>query len=362
MHILEIGVFGFRNLKNFYLRPEKGLNLLVGENAQGKTNFLEAVFLLANGSGFRAGQDRDLVGWEHDRYSIYADYVYEGKEYKTALEYTVGKRKRWTINNKNHSLFQDRLVTITFTPDDLFLLKGSPFKRRSFLDNLLINLSSEFRTQHENFQRILARRNSLLRHEPINQTMLEVLDQVFSQTASQIILARLNLLRVLEEHAVKYYRIIGGQEELQLKYALSFPLAPGRVNLEIIQQNMLEALKEARKKESVQRSTLVGPHRDDINFYVNQQNARIFGSQGQQRNIVVAIKLAELDAFKTIKNTYPIMLLDEVLAELDAVRRRMMLDFLQNSAFQTFMTSVDISLFGGINGKIIRLEKGRLLE
>lgn len=107
---------------------------------------------------------------------------------------------------------------------------------------------------------------------------------------------------------------------------------------------------------------MIGPHRDDINCYLNQKNARIFASQGQQRNIVVALKMAEIETFNRIRGTYPILLLDEVMAELDINRRKIMLDLLQNSPFQTFLTSVDISLFSNINGKIIGLEQGRLLD
>lgn len=362
MYIYDLQINGFRNLENLHYSPEKGLNVLVGDNAQGKTNFIEAIFLLTSGSSFRAGQDKDLIKYGEKQFSIQANYHYLDKKYSIALEYVLGKRKKITINNKKHSLFQDKLVTTLFTPDDLFLIKGPPQRRRLFLDNLLKNLSLEYKTYHDNYEHLVSRRNAILRYDPVNPTMLEALDQVFSLTAAQVIIARLNILKALDESILRFYNLLGGNETLRLKYALSFPLSPGKVNLEAIKNNIFDNLKDIRPKEIHKKLTLIGPHRDDINFYLDQKNARIFASQGQQRNIIVALKMAELETFKKVRGNYPILLLDEVLAELDIKRKRMMLDLLQASPFQTFLTSVDISLFNDINGKIIGLEQGRLLE
>ncbi len=362
MYISDLRINGFRNLKKLLFLPEKKLNILVGYNAQGKTNFLEAIFLLANGSSFRPGLDKDLISFGQNQFLIQAKYHYREKEYLISIEYVLGKRKNIKINNKNHSLFQDKLVTTLFTPDDLFLIKGSPQQRRAFLDNLLKHLSLEYKSCYDNYQHLVSRRNELLRHEPVNPTMLQALDEVFALTAAQVILARLNILKTLDEIALNYYNLIGGKENLRIKYALSFSLSPGKVNFEAIKNSMLERLEAIRSQELLKKITLIGPHRDDVNFYLDNKNARIFASQGQQRNIIVALKIAELETFKKVRGVYPVFLLDEVLSELDARRRTMILDLLQSSPFQTFLTSVEVSLFKDINGKIIRLEQGRLLD
>ncbi len=362
MFISEICIDGFRNLEDVNYIPVKGINVLVGNNAQGKTNFLEAIYLLSSGSSFRIGQDKDLIRFGQDRFSIRAVYNYLDKQYSIALQYTLGKRKQLTINNKKHTLFQDRLVTTIFTPDDLFLIKGSPQRRRVFLDNLLKHLSLEYKTCSENYEHLLTRRNAILRSYPVNPTMLKAVDEVFSTTAAQVVLARLNLIKLLDEVILQFFKLLGGTESLRLKYALSFPLPSGRIKLDSIKDSIAENLLANHTRELQRKTTLIGPHRDDINFYLDEKNARIFASQGQQRNIVVALKMAELEVFYRIRGTYPIFLLDEVLAELDINRRRIMLSLLQDSPFQTFLTSVDISLFSNINGKIIGLEQGRLLD
>jgi len=362
LYISELYINEFRNLEKIKYQPNKGVNILVGNNAQGKTNFLEAIYLLTSGSSFRTGHDKDLVRIGQNHFSVQAVYHYLDKHYSVALQYTVGKRKQLTINNKRHTLFHDKLTAILFIPDDLFLIKGSPHRRRAFLENLLKNLSPEYKTFSENYDHLLNRRNTILKNYPVDFNMLHALDHVFAVTAAQVILARLNILKLLDELTQQYYMLLGGNESLNLKYALTFPLPGGKVNLEAIIDVISENLQAVRPKEIQRRTTLIGPHRDDINFYLDQNNARIFASQGQQRNVVVALKMAEVETFKRIRGTYPIFLLDEVLAELDLKRRTKLLELLQKSPFQTFMTSVDSSLFSEINGKIIWLEEGRLLD
>jgi len=362
LHITEIQINDFRNLERVRYEPARGVNILLGNNAQGKTNFLEAVYVLATGASFRGALDRDLIRLGQDQFFIQATYSYLNKKNTISLQYTRGKKKRFIINNKRHVLTQDRLAAVLFTPDDLYLIKGPPQKRRAFLDNLLKNISPEYRTFLENYEQLLNRRNALLKGDLHDPGMLRAMDHVFSLTAAQITLARLNLLKVLDELTQRFYNLLGGSEMLQLKYALTFNLPGGKVNLDSIREIVVQVMQGISVKERQRKTTLIGPHRDDINFYLDQKNARIFASQGQQRNIVVALKLAEVEVFKKIKGTYPILLLDEILAELDIDRRTTMRDFLMNSSFQTFMTSVDGSLFNDINGKMVWLEQGRLSE
>lgn len=362
MYISELYINEFRNLGKIEYSPTKGVNILVGNNAQGKTNFLEAIYLLTSGSSFRTGQDKNLIKFGQNHYYIQATFQDTDKQYTVALRYDLGKRKQLTINNKRHTLFNEKPAAILFTPDDLFLVKGSPHRRRAFLDNLLKNLSLEYKTFFENYQQLLNRRNAILKNYPVNFNMLHALDHVFASNAAQVILARLNILKMLDELTLQYYKMIGGNESLHLKYALTFSLPGGKVNLESITEAIAQSLQEKLTKEMQRKTTLIGPHRDDINFYIDQHNARIFASQGQQRNVVVALKMAEVETFKRIRGISPIFLLDEVLAELDTQRKTKLLDLLQKSPFQTFMTSVDSSLFNSINGKIVGLDDGRLFD
>ncbi len=280
-----------------------------------------------------------------------------------SIEYLTGKRKKITLNNKRFiPQQQDRLRATIFTPDDLYLIKGSPSRRRSFLDSLLTQISSDYKRNLDDYEQLLSRRNNLLRADSVEMAMLEAIDHVFASTAAQIIMARLNILRTLEVYALDSYQTIGGREALRLKYAVSFPLSSGKINYETVKKDLMDNILSIRSRECHLKNTMIGPHRDDINLYIKENNAKLFASQGQQRNIVIALKLAELETIHKTTGFYPIFLLDEVLAELDAQKREQIIGFLQGSPFQTFLTSVEISLFGDINGKIMRIEEGKLIQ
>jgi len=361
LYISKIYIRDFRNISQLEYFPDKGLNILIGTNAQGKTNFLEAIYLVTNRTSFRSVQDRHLVKFNEEGFQIQIDYNLDDKNNSLKIEYLIGKRKKITLNNKRILPDQDRLKATLFTPDDLYLLKGPPVRRRSFLDSLLIQISNDYKRNLDDYEQLLSRRNNLLKADSLDMAMLEALDHIFAATAAHIIMARLNILRHLEKYAVNSYQTIGGDDTLRLKYAVSFPLPAGKISYETVKEELLLNTISLRSRECRMKNTLVGPHRDDINFYINEKNAKIFASQGQQRNIVIALKLAELETIHRTTGVYPLFLLDEVLAELDSQKRDLIIGVLQESSFQTFLTSVEISLFRDINGKIIRLDNGKLI-
>ncbi|MGE5415705.1 MAG: DNA replication/repair protein RecF [Acidobacteriota bacterium] len=363
MHITAIEVRDFRNFEVVRYTPDRGLNILIGENAQGKTNFLEAAYFLASGSTFRSGKEKDLIRFGQTSFYLRADYQEEDKSRNIEVLYQADRPKSIKINNKRRFPATEKPVVVLFTPDDLFLLKGAPQGRRAFIDFVLAQVSPEYQTNLSTYERVLRRRNQLLRDDKVQPIMLDTLDKVMAESAAPVILARLNLLKVLEEYAAQYYeQISGGQEKLTMKYALSFPLQGGKLNYEIIREALQSCLQQHRKQEMARRTSLFGPHRDDINLYIDNNPARIFASQGQQRNIVVALKLAEMEAVNKVRGSYPIFLLDEVLAELDSRRREIMLQLLQTAPFQSFLTSVEVSHFDEVSGKIIKVNKGHLLS
>jgi DNA replication and repair protein RecF len=247
------------------------------------------------------------------------------------------------------------------TPDDLTLLKGPPQKRRSFLDGFLAHISLDYSHKLADFERLLKKKNILLREERIDRDILGSINSLLAEISAQIIITRLNYLKVLEESAAFYYdKFSDDHEMLKIKYALSFPVEGKTINVESLTGALNENLTRIMAKEVAKKSSLIGPHRDDINIYLNEKNIRLFGSQGQQRHIVIALKLAELGANQKITGSYPVLLLDEVLAELDKNRKDITMAMLEEAPFQTFLTSVDISQLNNISGKLIRVHKGKL--
>ena len=234
---------------------------------------------------------------------------------------------------------------VLFSPDDLFLIKGSPNKRRHFLDFILAQIKNDYSYDMDNYVKLLKKRNFLLKKEQTNSKSFQVLEELFTESAARVILARMNFVQNLDEIAAPIFAAINqGKEDLKIRYALSFPIDSGKINLEMVKQGLREELGKNRKQEIRRGGTLVGPHRDNFHIYIGQRLARNFASQGQQRNLAVSLKLAEIEAFFEVKGFYPLFLLDEVLAELDNERRLLLLNYISQSSFQSFMTTVNLNV------------------
>ncbi len=366
MKISKIQLRNFRNLKKLGYEPSAGLNVLVGNNAQGKTNLLESIFVLATGSSFRSAVDNNLVNYDADGYSILSNYIVSERLFEASLTYQVNGVKRALINNKKISpRHSDKLRVVLFTPDDLFLVKGSPAKRRSFLDFILKQLSAEYVFNFDNYAEILKKRNLLLKKEQTTGKAFEVIDEVFIENAIRLIIQRINFVNILDDiNRSVFSEINEGTSDIKIRYALSFAIESDRINEAVLKDALRKSINKNFSSEIMRRKTLVGPHLDDLNFYQDGRLARTFSSQGQQRNLAISLKLAEMYAFKKIKGYYPVFLLDEVLAELDEKKRSLLIKHLLEAEFQSFLTSVDfeemdseanISLIN--DGRLIRKEK-----
>ncbi len=351
MRIKQLRIKNFRNLKKIDFIPAPGLNVFIGDNAQGKTNLLEAIFVLASGNTFRRANDDNMVNYNANGYYIYSNYNIADRTMEAALQYETQRFKKLMINNKKSSQnHKDKMRVVLFTPDDLFLIKGSPIGRRAFLDFILKQLSVEYGYILDNYTNILRKRNLLLKNEQTTGKSFKIINDLFIENAVPVILQRINFVNILEEIIKPIYREISqSQNELKMKYAVTFSIDSDKINRDILQTALRLHIDEHLKEEKVRRKTLVGPHLDDINFYQDGRLARIFASQGQQRNISISLKLAELYACKKIKDYYPIFLLDEVLSELDLGKRTMLIKHLQEADFQTFLTAVNIDNMDNLN-------------
>lgn len=362
MKIQSFKIRDFRNINRIEYQASPGLNIFYGDNAQGKTNILEALFYLSMGNSFRSNKEKVLIN--HDSHSLQVQVRYSqlGRTIDSSITYGADG-KAFIINRKkanyNHS---DRLRIILFTPDDLYLVKGAPNKRRFFLDFLLGQISNEYSYKLDNYRKIIKKRNLLLKREETNSRSFVIINDIFIDLATQLLISRLNLINVLDETMQELYPQInddGG--EIKIRYALSFPVDSGKINLDILKDSISKQVEEDTKREKKRKTTLLGPHLDDMHIYLNEKTARLFASQGQQRNIAICLKLAEIMTFNKIKGFFPIFLLDEMLAELDENRSSRILKYLAQSPFQSFLTSVKSESFDECNASISRVKDGGLI-
>jgi len=361
VRIERLQAYQFRNIKSLEYQPHPRLNIFIGANAQGKTNILESIYTLAHSSSFRTNNDRNLVNYHSQLFKLRGEYKIEQRAMEALLVFNREQGKDYKINQKkaSHS-HADRLRVVLFTPDDLYLVKGNPGKRRAFLDGILKELSPEFRYQYDNYQKILKRRNLLLKNGNFNNSSIYALNDIFIDNAARMILARINLIHNLEDSAAAAWKEMNREGSLKIRYALSFPVNSGKINLDIIKMSLTEYLHEKREEEYTRRTTLAGPHLDDINIYLDDRIAKIFASQGQQRSIVVSLKLAELYTIKKITGFYPVFLIDEVLSELDDEKRQRLIDYLGQAPFQSFMSAVSIGDLVCSEAAVCQVEHGQL--
>jgi len=360
----RLKIRNFRNFKKIDYKPSPGLNILVGDNAQGKTNLLEAIYVLATGSSFRKTADAHLLRFGEAGFALEGQYEIGEREIQAFLEYSQNGNKNFLINNKKSNLgHKDRLRVVLFNPDDLFLVKGSPGKRRAFLDFLLKQISPEYNYNLDNYVILLKKRNLFLRKDQTTGKSFRIINDLFVEKACQLVLQRINFINILDEISREvYWQTNQQQNELKTRYALSFAIDSDKINMNVLQQSLHQHIEKHLREETQRGRTLAGPHLEDINFYQDGKLARIYASQGQQRNIAISLKLAELKAYKQIKDEYPIFLLDEVLSELDETKRGMLINILEEAGYQTFLTSVRLDRLEEARGTIEVVEEGRFLR
>jgi DNA replication and repair protein RecF len=363
LKIVDFKIRNFRNIKKLDILPGPGLNILVGDNAQGKTNLLESIYILSTGTSFRTGKDINFVQYNSESYSIYAKYTNQERKIESLLKYKITAGKVFEINGKKvKSSDENNIRVVLFTPDDLYLIKGSPNRRRNFLDFALRQVSADYIMQWENYNKILKKRNILLKKQNIDDRAFSVINDIFIETAVQVIIKRINFVNILDDLCQKIFPLLNSDKHIiKIRYALSFPVFSGKINHEILLQTLKEQVLSKKNDELMRGTTMIGPHLDDLNIYLDDNLARLFSSQGQQRNIAVTLKLAEIYAFKQIKGYYPLFLLDEVFAELDEAKKNLLMEQLSKAKFQSFLSSVSIDNIKRGNSQIFKIKNGCII-
>ncbi|WP_156204370.1 DNA replication/repair protein RecF [Candidatus Syntrophocurvum alkaliphilum] len=342
---------------------ESNLNIFMGDNGQGKTNILEAIFVSSTGKSFRTPTDTNLINYEESWYSIKTKYVNNERKINSFIKLDQSKNKILQINNKKTSINNpESLKLVLFIPDDLDLVKGSPLKRRKFIDFTLKQISQDYSFNFDNYGKLLRKRNLLLKNDQTNTKSFNIINDLFVETAVKLILSRINFTSLLDQIIKPLYQeITNGKNTIKIRYALSFNIEDEKINQNILEKSFIENQRSIKDKEIKRKKSMIGPHLDDIHLYQDNKLARHFASQGQQRNIAVCLKLAEVYAFKKIKDYYPVFLLDEVLAELDQEKRLLLLNHLSKAEFQSFLTSVNSNNLRNVEAKLSVIKDGQLI-
>ena len=337
MVVTRLGCQNFRNLRDGELFPCPGVNVIYGGNAQGKTNLLEGLWLFTGGHSFRGAKDVELprldtaTGENAPTAALALDFFSEGREQKALLQFENGRRSSVIngVKKKTGSALVGKVCAVIFSPEHLLLVKEGPARRRGFLDGALCQIRPSYAGMLHVYQRALSQRNALLKdigRFPELRDTLEVWDARLIQLGAAVMEERRRYVEKIAPQAQEIYRGISrGKEELSLSYAPSPRLPEGSS-----QQDWIELFKtELRRTEASDvRSgfTSVGPHRDDLEITLGGLSARMYGSQGQQRSAVLALKLAEAQALSQLTGETPIVLLDDVMSELDQSRQDYLLD------------------------------------
>lgn len=351
MPILHIGLVDFRNFVRWELVPGPELTVLVGPNATGKTNAIEAIQLLTAARSFRRPRWEDLVRWGADAARATLSAEQDGRPTEVSLDVTAAGARTYRVNGQVKRRLSDVagvMPSVTFTPDDLDLVKGTSDKRRGATDDLGEQLSPAYAAVRRDYGRVVRHRNALLREAHPSIAELAPWDDQLVTIGARLLVHRLRLLKRVAAHLTESYEDLAAGEGLTVEYVDKAGLDRGGLDDELSAEDaasaMTAALESRRAEEAARQVTLVGPHRDDVVFRIGGRDARTFGSQGQQRTIALAWKLSEVRVVEDIASRRPVLLLDDVMSELDERRRRALTDVVR-SAVQTFVTTTNLGYF-----------------
>lgn len=364
MFIEKLELVDYRNYENITLEFSKPIVIILGMNGQGKSNILEAICFLTTKNSFRARQNKEMIRWDRARSLIRGtlksgsrndeiEIIIEGESGATVL--------RNKVKEKEKKVFGD-ISSVVFTPDDLQIIKGGPQKRRQYIDDVVGKIKPTFVFTLINYNRVLQQRNAFLKQGRGRDVQeIQIWNEKIVNLGAKIILERDRTTRIINNKAREIYReLMQGKErnELNIHYLSS---VGNREEAEEIKEELAEELRVKEAEEREKGITLVGPHRDDLAISVSGREARLYASQGEERGIVLALKLSEVEVLREEKGHSPLILFDDVLSELDEEVKKSLVGKL-NGANQIFITATSgEGIPGGIEGaQWMRVESGRV--
>lgn len=345
MHVKKVTLRNYRNYNNLSISLHPGLNIFFGDNAQGKTNFIESIYLCGTGRSHRTFREKELIAWNAENGYVKTDLERMGIDTSIEINLFSGRPKIVKVSGAKINKLSELLGclnVVVFSPEDLKLVKEGPVFRRRFLDIEISQVKPGYYYNIHQYNKALLQRNNLLksiRYDRSLMNTLDVWDEQLSQYGSYIVRYRSDFIGKIAILAKLVHRkITDGKEDLCISYSSQF----GKYNnREDIKKSIYNKLGSNRAADILRCTTSAGPHRDDINFFIDNIDVKTYGSQGQQRTSALSCKLAELEFMKGESGEYPVLLLDDVLSELDVNRQKFLLENLKN--IQTVLTCTSIS-------------------
>lgn len=359
MIIKNITSNGFRNLENISFEPSDTMNVIFGNNAEGKTNLLEAIWLFCGAKSFRGAKDKEMLGFGREKAFNTCTFLVGGNENLSKI--VIENKRRAEINGKKldaASKLAGTFYAIVFSPLDLNLINEGPSVRRKFLDTAIGQIYPLYNETLREYMKALNQRNSVLRDikfHPEIEELLEDFETSLARLNLKLLKYRQRYIENLKETVFDIYSgISSGKEELTVFYET-------KIKTEMSLEEVKKLYKECREKDIFTGNTSIGIHRDDIILYLDGKEIKSFGSQGQRRSAALSLKLAEAKVLKKITGEYPIALLDDVMSELDTKRQDFILNHIKE--WQVFITCCDPANISGFNeGKVFKMSNGQLKE
>ncbi len=353
MYIKEIDLQNFRNYNVQKVQLDKGINIFYGDNAQGKTNLLEAIFLCSIGKSFRTNKDKELINFNKDYADI--EISYEKKDRSGKINLRIDDKKRFLVNNvpvKKTSEIIGNIYIVLFTPDDINILKNGPSKRRRFLDIMISQLRPKYIYSLNQYNKIIAQRNAYLKQikfSDVNYNLLDIWDENLSIYGEKIHNYREEFIKkIIDKINYIHGNITNKNEKIDIQYIYNFK----------DRKDFLEKLKNNRNLDIKTGMTNAGIQREDFVISINGKKLNLYGSQGQHRTAVLSLKITELEIIKDELEEKPILLLDDFMSELDSKRRLNLLDLMENN--QVIITCTEKGVFDkqDINAKYFYVDNG----
>ncbi len=355
MYIEKIKLNNFRNYENLEINLNKNLNIFYGDNAQGKTNILEAIFLCSLGKSFRTNKEKEMIRFNNEKSLIEVFYQKKDRDGKIKIE--LSEKKQISLNGikiKKLSELLGNINTVIFTPEDINILKDGPQRRRRFLDLMIGQLRPNYVYNLNSYLKIIEQRNNYLRqireeHKP--EEMLEIWDEKLAEYSEKIYIYRKEFIeKIINKINQIHSKITNEKEIIKIEYISNCEK----------KENYLKLLKERRKLDIIKGFTTKGVHRDDFMIYINGKEVNIYGSQGQNRTVILSLKLAELNVIYDEIGEYPILLLDDFMSELDENRRKNFLNNIKNA--QVILTGTEKIDLPNLEYNLFNVKKGIIFK
>lgn len=364
MNISHIALHNFRNIQNLELTLCETANIIYGDNGQGKTNLIEAIWLFTGAKSFRGAKDSQLVRFGETKSKLQLTFFADERDQMAEME--IENRRTAKLNEipmKSATEMAGRFCAVVFSPTHLALIKNGPVEKRKFMDTSICQMKPKYIHMMNQYVRVLDQRNKLLKELPYKGALYDTLDIWDSRLASYaavLIKTRASFLERLRPEAKKLYGGISHDREVfDFQYVSTLGGNPA-AELNVLEAELLERLRSHRQEDIKTRMTNYGPHRDDIEMTLEGRSARLYGSQGQQRSCVLALKLAECELIKETIGEYPVILLDDVMSELDVTRREFLLNQLRGR--QMIMTCCDKAYFKMLgHGVSVKIKDGEAI-